>query len=176
MMALTRVLLLNASFEPLRLISIQRAVSLMLADKVQAVEGIAARLRTPRTVFDVPAVLSLKYFVNVPRRGASYSRRAVLDRDRWTCVYCGLCPGDQGRGRTLLKADFGVDHIVPRSRGGRNTWTNTACACYACNQRKADRTPHEAGMAMHFLPRMPRTNYLVIGSRVPREWRKYIEV
>ena len=176
MMALTRVLLLNASYEPLRLISIQRAVGLMLAGKVQAVEGIAARLRTPRTVFEVPAVLSLKYFVNVPRRGVTYSRRAVLDRDRWTCVYCGAHPGDRRRGRALVKADFSVDHIVPRSRGGRDAWTNTARACYPCNQRKADRAPHEAGMALRFQPRMPRTNYLVIGGRVPREWKKYIEI
>ncbi len=175
MMMLTHVLLLNASYEPLHLVSVQRAVSLMLADKVHAVEGIAARLRTPRTVFEVPSVLSLKYFVNVPRRGAAYSRRAVLDRDRWTCVYCGAQPGER-QGRVLVRADFTVDHIVPRSRGGRNSWTNTACACYRCNQRKADRTPKEAGMALRFEPRMPRTNYLVIGGRAPREWKKYIEI
>jgi 5-methylcytosine-specific restriction endonuclease McrA len=170
MMMHTHVLLLNASFEPLHLVPVQRAVSLMLAGKAQAVDGIAARLRTPRTVFEVPSVLSLKYYVNAPQRGASYSRRAVLERDRWTCVYCGVRPGE------LPKGDFTVDHIVPRSRGGRNTWTNTACACYRCNQRKADRTPQEAGMALRFEPRMPRTNYLVIRGSVPREWKKYIEI
>jgi len=123
---MTRVLLLNASYEPLRLITVQRAVNLMLAGKVRAVEGIAARLRTPHTIFEVPAVLSLRYYINVPQRGATYSRRAVLQRDRWTCVYCGAQPGDRRRGRVLAKADFTVDHIIPRSRGGRNTWTNTA--------------------------------------------------
>jgi 5-methylcytosine-specific restriction endonuclease McrA len=174
MTTLTHVLLLNASYEPLHLVSIQRAVGLMLDGKVRAVEGIAARLRTPRTVFEVPAVLSLKYFVNVPQRGAAYSRRAVLKRDGWTCVYCGARPGDRPQGRALVKADFTVDHIVPRSRGGRNTWTNTACACYLCNQRKADRMPQEAGMTLRFEPRMPRTNYLVVGGSVPREWKKYI--
>lgn len=176
MMALTRVLLLNASYEPLHLITVQRAVNLMLAGKARAVEGIAARLRTPRTVFEVPAVLSLKYYVNVPRRGVAYSRRAVLERDGWTCIYCDARPGDRRQGRVLVKADFTVDHIVPRSRGGRNTWTNTACACYQCNQRKADLTPHEMGMTLRFAPRMPRANYLVIGGRVPREWKKYIEI
>jgi 5-methylcytosine-specific restriction endonuclease McrA len=185
-MTLTHVLLLNASYEPLRLITVQRAVNLMLSGKVRAVEGIAARLRTPRTVFEVPAVLSLKYSVNVPRRGVSYSRRAVLRRDGWTCIYCGAQPGDRqrggqasppkDRGRALVKADFTVDHIIPRSRGGRSTWTNTACACYGCNQRKANRTPHEAGMALRFEPRLPRTNYLVFGGEMPRAWRKYVEV
>ncbi len=172
----TPVLLLNASYEPLRLITVQRAVGLMLAGKVQAVEGIAARLRTPRTIFEVPAVLSLRYYVNVPRRGAAWSRRAVLRRDGWTCVYCGVQPGDRRRGRVLARADFTVDHIVPRCRGGRNTWSNTACACYTCNQRKADRTPHEAGMPLRFEPRLPRTNYLVASGEIPVEWRKYIQV
>jgi 5-methylcytosine-specific restriction endonuclease McrA len=175
-MNLTHVLLLNASYEPLRLITVQRAVNLMLSGKVRAVEGISARLRTPRTVFEVPAVLSLKYYVNVPRRGVSYSRRAVLRRDGWTCIYCGAQPGDRQRGRVLVKADFSVDHILPRSRGGRSVWTNTACACYSCNQRKANRTPHEAGMALRFEPRLPRTNYMVFGGEMPRAWRKYVEI
>jgi 5-methylcytosine-specific restriction endonuclease McrA len=175
-MNLTHVLLLNASYEPLRLVTVQRAVNLMLSGRVRAVEGVAARLRTPCTVFEVPAVLSLKYYVNVPRRGVAYSRRAVLRRDGWTCVYCGAQPGDQRRGRTLVKADFTVDHVVSRSRGGRSVWTNTACACYSCNQRKADRTPHEVGMALRFEPRLPRTNYLVFGGEMPRAWRKYVEV
>lgn len=172
----TGVLLLNASFAPLRRISVQRAVNLMLAGKVEAVEGIAARLRTPRTVFEVPAVLRLRYYVNVPRRGATWSRRGVLERDRWTCVYCDARPGDRRRGRVLVKSDFTVDHIVPRSRGGRNTWTNTACACYFCNQRKANRSAHEAGMRLRFEPRKPRTDYLVASGEVPLVWKKYLEV
>ena len=172
----TSVLLLNASFVPLRRISIQRAIGLMLAGKVEAVDGIAARLRTPRTIFEVPAVLRLRYYVNVPRRGATWSRRGVLERDRWTCVYCGASIGQRQRGRALVKSDFTVDHIVPRSRGGRNTWTNTACACYTCNQRKADRSAHEAGMRLRFEPRQPRTDYLIISGEVPSVWKKYIEV
>ena len=175
-MTMAHVLLLNASYEPLHCITVQRAVNLMLGGKVQAVEGIAARLRTPRSVFVVPAVLSLRYYVNVPRRGAAYSRRAVLNRDRWTCVYCGARPGERQRGRVLVKANFTVDHIIPRSKGGRNSWTNTVCACYQCNQRKADRTPHEAGMRLQFEPRWPRTNYLVISGEVPREWKMYVEI
>jgi 5-methylcytosine-specific restriction endonuclease McrA len=171
-----QVLLLNASFVPLRPISVRRAVNLMLAGKVEAVGGVAAQLRTPRTIFEVPAVLRLRYYVNVPRRGATWSRRGVLERDHWTCVYCGARPGDRQRGRTLFKRDFSVDHIVPRSRGGKNSWTNTACACQVCNRRKADRTAHEAGLKLRFAPKTPRTDYVVASGEVPVAWRHYFEV
>jgi 5-methylcytosine-specific restriction endonuclease McrA len=69
-----------------------------------------------------------------------------------------------------------VDHIIPRSRGGRNTWTKAACACYRCNQRKADRTAHEAGLQLLFEPRQPCTDYLLVGGEVPSLWKKYIQV
>ena len=116
---------------------------------VDGVDGVAVRLRTPSTVFEVPSVLRLRYYVNVPRRGAVWSRRGVLVRDDYTCIYCGARSGDRRRGgRRLTRSDFSVDHLTPRSRGGVNTWGNTACACRWCNHRKADRTPHEAGMRL----------------------------
>ncbi|MBK9051256.1 MAG: HNH endonuclease [Chloroflexi bacterium] len=111
------VLLLNASYEPLQTISVQRAVNLMLAEKAQAVEGIARRLRTVRRVFEVPSVLRLTYYVNAPQKGAIWSRKAVLERDRWTCIYCGIRPGHRHKGMFFHKADFTIDHILPRSRG-----------------------------------------------------------
>jgi 5-methylcytosine-specific restriction endonuclease McrA len=170
------VLLLNATYEPLQMISIQRAVNLLLTGKVEAVEGIARQLRTPNTIFEVPSVIRLTRFVNVPQRNVSWSKRGILRRDSYTCIYCGLQPGQSKNGRLLSREDFTVDHIIPRSRGGRNTWGNTACACYTCNQRKGSRTAHEAGMKLLFEPKRPRVNYLVVSGNLPDEWKKYFRI
>jgi 5-methylcytosine-specific restriction endonuclease McrA len=76
----------------------------------------------------------------------------------------------------LGKNDFTVDHLIPRSRGGKNTWGNTACACPLCNNRKGDRTPHEAGMVLRWEPKIPRVGYLVASGDVPAAWKVYLEV
>ena len=171
-----RVLLLNASYEPLRVVSVKRAVGLLMRGVVEGVDGVAARLRTPSTVFEVPSVLRLRYYVNVPRRGATWSRRGVLVRDGYACVYCGARVGERRRGRVITRADFTVDHLIPRSRGGGNAWGNTACACRWCNHRKADRAPHEAGMRLRWEPKTPRVNYLIVSGEVPAEWKVYLRV
>jgi 5-methylcytosine-specific restriction endonuclease McrA len=173
---MTTVLLLNASYEPLRVVSVQRAVGLLMSGVAEAVDGVAARLRTPSTVFEVPSVLRLRYYVNVPRRGAVWSRRGVLARDEYTCIYCAARPGDRRDGRVLTRADFSVDHLIPRSRGGANTWGNTACACRYCNGRKGGRTPHEAGMRLLWEPKTPRVNYLIVSGEVPAEWKVYLRM
>lgn len=170
------VLLLNASYVPLKSITIRDAVDLMMRGVVDAVDGVAARLRTPRTVFEVPSVIRLRYYVNVPQRKATWTRRGVLARDGYTCVYCGVGVGYRRQGQTLKRTDFTVDHLVPKSKGGGNTWSNTACACYWCNHRKANRAPHEAGMKLLWEPKRPRTNYLVADGDIPDEWKMYIRI
>ena len=164
---MTQVLLLNASYVPMNVIDIKRAVSLMLKDKVIAVDGIAKKLKTPSTIFVVPLVLRMKYYVNVPDKKAVWSKWGVLRRDNYTCVYCGHHSG--------RRTEFTVDHLIPKTKGGKNSWMNTACSCRVCNHRKANRTPHEAGMKLQFLPKTPRTNYLVLSGQVPREWEIYIK-
>jgi 5-methylcytosine-specific restriction endonuclease McrA len=168
------VLLLNASYVPLGTVTIRDAVDLLMRGVVDAVDGVVARLRTPSTVFEVPSVVRLRYYVNVPHRTATWSRRAVLRRDDYTCIYCGVTVGDRHRGKVLSRADFTVEHLIPSSRGGDSTWSNTACACYWCNHRKADRTPHEAGMRLRWEPKRPRTNYLIVSGEIPEEWKIYI--
>ncbi len=169
------VLLLNFSYEPLRVLGLEDAVRLMLRGVVEEVSGTAAELRTPRTTFRVPSVLRLRVYVRVPQRGATWSNHAVLQRDHHTCIYCGAQVGDRRHGRRLGPADFDVDHLIPLSRGGQSTWTNTACACKVCNQRKADRTPHEAGMKLLWEPKIPRVRYLVASGEVPEEWKLYLQ-
>jgi len=81
------------------------------------------------------------------------------------------------RGKQLARADFTIDHIIPRSKGGKDTWTNTACACANCNHRKGDRLAHQAGMKLRWEPKTPRTSYLVIALGTgPDAWKRYIEV
>jgi len=175
-MMTANVLLLNGSYEPLRIVSVRRAVGLLMRGVAEGVDGIAARLRTPSTVFEVPSVIRLRYYVSVPQRGATWSRRGVLGRDGYTCVYCGARVGEQRHGRVFARTDFSVDHLIPRSRSGGSTWGNTACACRRCNHRKADRTPHEAGMRLRWEPKTPRTNYMVVSGEMPDEWRVYLRV
>jgi 5-methylcytosine-specific restriction endonuclease McrA len=172
-----RVLLLNGhTWEPLSVITIPRAINLVLAGKAVVVEQSGEFLRTVRDRFPVPSVVALRTYVNVPRRQAHWSRRGVLVRDSYTCIYCAAQPGHAVRGKVLTKSDFTVDHVIPKSRGGRDNWTNTACACYACNHRKGDRLPNEAGMKMAWEPKTPRTSYLVVAVGSGNDaWKRYIE-
>ena len=147
------VLLLNASYEPLAVIPQRRAVSLLLRDRVDAVTEDVIKVAGVSSSLNIPTVVRLRRYINVPRRGARWSRRGVLQRDDYRCIYCGIQAGETQRGRVLTKGDFTVDHLIPRSRGGQNTWGNTACACPVCNHRKGDRTPHEAGMSLCWEPK-----------------------
>lgn len=173
-----RVLLLNGStWEPLSVISVPRAINLLLASKAIVVENSDKVLRSVSDQFPVPSVIALKRYVNVPRRRAHWSRKGVMVRDAYTCIYCGVKPGMMVKSRLYSKSDFTVDHILPRSRKGRDTWTNTACACADCNHRKGNRLPHEAGMKMAWEPKTPRTSYLVIAvGSGPDAWKRYIEI
>jgi 5-methylcytosine-specific restriction endonuclease McrA len=172
-----RVLLLNGhTWEPLSVISVPRAINLLLAEKAVVVEQSDAMLRTMRDQYPVPSVIALRTYINVPRRQAHWSRRGVLVRDNFTCIYCGVQPGSVVRGKPITKSEFTVDHVIPKSRGGKDQWTNTACACYTCNHRKGDRLPNEAGMKMAWEPKTPRTSYLVIAvGSGPEGWKRYIE-
>lgn len=170
------VLLLNASYEPLDIIPLKRAVSLMLRGRVEPACTDSIEMRSASLTWHIPTVIRLRYYVNVPRRGVSWSREAVLRRDRYTCAYCGVKPGDRVRGAVLTKYNFTVDHVLPVSRGGNNTWGNTVCACAPCNQRKADRLPHEAAMKLLWEPKTPRARYIVASGDIPAGWKAYLEV
>ena len=130
------ILLLNASYEPLAVITRRRAMSLIMKGRVDAVCKETIELRSIRSSLHIPTAIRLRRYVNVPRRGVRWSRKAVLQRDKYTCVYCGIQPGGKQRGKRLTRRDFTIDHIIPVSRGGKNSWVNTVCACQVCNQHK----------------------------------------
>ncbi|MGJ3240214.1 MAG: HNH endonuclease [Anaerolineae bacterium] len=171
-------MLLNGStWEPLSVVTVPRAINLVLAGKAIVVEESGKFVRTVRDKFSVPSVIALRTYINVPRRRAHWSRKGVLVRDNHTCIYCGITPGMIQKGKVLTKTDFTIDHILPKSRDGKDNWSNTACACAACNHKKGNRLPHEAGMKLLWEPKTPRTSYLVIALGTgPTVWKRYIEV
>ncbi|HEX2863126.1 MAG TPA: HNH endonuclease, partial [Deinococcales bacterium] len=121
----------------------------------------------PSTVFPVPSVVRLKRYVRRPARyQVAFNRRNVFRRDAHTCQYCGRTGGDMT-----------LDHVVPRSRGGRNSWDNIVTACRECNSRKRDRTPEEANMHLRHRPYAPRFVFSTAYGQPPRlsaSWEKYL--
>jgi 5-methylcytosine-specific restriction endonuclease McrA len=157
-------LVLNASYEPLSVVSARRAACLVLADKAEIVEEDGTVLHSPSIVVPSPLVIRLHYMVKVPQlRRTALSRRAVFARDDYRCQYCG-------------RAADSIDHVMPRSRGGEHSWENVAAACRRCNLHKRDRTPDEAGMRLARPCRPPRAHAWVVVSvtRVPEAWKPYL--
>ncbi|HIT77113.1 MAG TPA: HNH endonuclease [Candidatus Avipropionibacterium avicola] len=136
------VVVLNTDNTALHTVSIPHAIRMLVREVAVIEEAVEGERFGP---YPVPVVLRLLRYVKTTflyGRAPTWSKRAVLRRDRNRCGYCGE------RGTT-------IDHLLPQSRGGRNTWLNTVCACQACNHRKAARTPAEAGMTLHVVPRVP---------------------
>jgi 5-methylcytosine-specific restriction endonuclease McrA len=158
-------LVLNASFEPLHAVAVTRAVHLVIDGRATVVEEDSSRpLRSERLAFGRPLVIQLVRQAPVPyRAGAGFSKRAVLRRDAHRCAYCG-------------RAADSVDHVTPRCQGGGDAWENTVAACRPCNQRKAGRTPEQAGMRLLTRPSVPRGNaaLAVTLERVHESWRAYL--
>jgi len=144
-----RVLLLNASHEPLAVVTGRRALVLVVAGKAEClVERPSGLVRSPSLALAVPAVVRLRRYVRVPYPAPpAVTRAGVLRRDGRRCAYC---PG---------RADT-VDHVLPRSRGGAHTWENCVACCARCNARKADRLLDELGWASSITPEPPRRGVL----------------
>jgi len=185
----TAVLLLNVDRTPIKVIAWQRAVRLVLDDKVEVVVGYAHRVvRSMALVLAFPAVVALKRYARV-RAKVKFSREHVLARDGYRCAYCGARPRTHGRPDL---ASLTIDHIVPRSRAidGRVTvawsgepvhvtsWLNVVTACYECNTHKAARTPDEARMPLLYRPTRPgpwdALRIHMTKTRIPDEWKAHL--
>jgi len=162
------VLLLNATYEPLSVVTVRRAIILLLKEKAEVIEATHQRIRSESLSLPRPLVIRLVYYVRVPRRlSIPVTRRTVLMRDNYTCQYCGAQPG---------KSNLTIDHVVPKVRGGTMVWENVVCACKTCNTRKGARTPWEAGMHLRTKPERPRYVAMVMLSNSPahQAWNKYL--
>jgi 5-methylcytosine-specific restriction endonuclease McrA len=164
---MAQALVLNATYEPLTVVPIRRAVILLVGEKAELVHARDQRWHSERLAVPVPTVIRLRRFVRVPyRRRTALSRRAVFARDLNRCQYCGA-------------AAENLDHVLPRSRGGGHAWENVVAACRPCNARKGNRTPHEAGMALRASPAAPRHDgWLLVGLGAPPHpsWDAYLGV
>jgi 5-methylcytosine-specific restriction endonuclease McrA len=161
---MSRSLVLNASFEPLSVVSARRAVVLVLDEKADVVHESDAVVHSERLSVSVPSVIRLRYFVKVPfRRTAALSRRGVFLRDGGICQYCG-------------RRAESIDHVVPRSRGGPHTWDNVVAACGRCNALKRDRLVEETTMRLRRDPQAPQhLSWVAVAvHRVPEVWAQYL--
>ena len=159
------VLVLNQDYSALTLCSVERAMVLIILQKADIVEAVPDRVvRSPRLHFPWPSIVRLKMYVSVPYKRIMISRKNILRRDRYRCQYCG------SRDRLT------VDHVQPKSRGGRDTWENLVAACTPCNNRKGNRTPKEANMPLKRKPFRPNHVMFIrdfIGT-VDETWKPYL--
>ena len=162
------ILVLNHNFEPLNICSLHRGFVLMYLGKAEVLRFSERTVHSAEDEFPVPSVLRLREFIKRPTPRLKMSRKSVLARDGYMCVYCGA------------KGNLTIDHVFPRHRGGETTWENVVCSCLRCNNKKGCQTPQEAGMRLPHPPRKPRyVPYIsvprfVSAMRRP-EWREFLE-
>ncbi len=161
---MSRALVLNATYEPLSVVAARRAAVLVLAGRADLLHDSGDLLRSERLALPVPSVVRLRSVVRVPfARFAPLNRRGVFARDGHRCQYCDS-PADS------------IDHVVPRSRGGRHEWANVVAACRPCNVRKRDRLLSETSMRLRRRPAPPQpgTWVVVAAGSVPSAWAPYL--
>ena len=164
-----QTLLLNQGFEPIKVISWQRAITLLFLGKVEVLEEYERGVRSINLIIKIPAVVRLLRAFRRHARPVKFSRVNIYARDAHRCQYCAMkCTIDE----------LTYDHVIPRSRGGRTTWDNIVSCCYDCNAEKANRTPIEAGMKLLSTPTrptwIPSVQIRVSTKSVPDAWRDYV--
>ena len=160
-----RTLILNATYEPLGVVSDRRALILVLNNRATTVEQSGVILHYSTGSIELPAVIKLNRYVRIPYRHAvPLSRRAIFARDGGRCVYC-------------TASATSIDHVIPRSRGCGHTWENVVSACHRCNHIKADRTLKELGWRLRSLPREPvGAAWRILGTgRADARWVPYLK-
>ncbi len=139
-----KVLVLNQSYEPISICTPRKAILLLLLGKAEMIAPRADKyIRTSSSKYQFPSIIRLNNFVQVPYRHIEMSRKNIMKRDEYSCQYCGR------------KGNLTIDHVIPKSRGGPESWENLVAACHPCNSKKGNRTPDEAKMPLLRKPRRP---------------------
>jgi 5-methylcytosine-specific restriction endonuclease McrA len=164
------VLLLNTTYEPLKIISWQRAVSLFFSGKVEVVDEYNHNIRSVSIIIRAPSVVRLLNYTKIIKKTPPLCRANILARDKFTCQYCS---------KELKPHNATIDHLLPRSRGGKTTWENLACACAECNRKKGDKTPKEA--KMHLLSKPYKPDWLPViqiklRGEIPNSWYTFLNM
>ena len=163
------MLVLNATYEPINVCTVRRAVVLLLKEKAELVERSRRELHSENTTLARPVVIRLIAYVNVPRDAhrRKITRRAVFARDSWTCQYCGS------------RSNLTVDHVIPRSKGGESSWENIVASCAPCNRRKGNRTPLEARLHLIRKPKRPKWRPFVqinLETAAHDSWKHFVDL
>ncbi|UCD11279.1 MAG: HNH endonuclease [Nitrospinaceae bacterium] len=164
-----KILVLNYSYEPLQFCSAKRAVVMVLSGRAEQVECDGYCIRTPNSTYPLPAVIRILKMVKRKRRSrVAFSKKNILRRDNYTCQYCGVS-----------KHPLTVDHVLPKSRGGKTDWFNVVVACKPCNLKKSNRTLAEMGISLRRHPARPDLHWMhfVVPSGPEshvRIWKKYL--
>ena len=164
-----QVLLLNITYEPLKIINWKKAITLLCLGKVEVIEEYRREIHSVSFTIKLPSVVRLLKMVKRPKCPVRFSRQNIYARDRYKCQYCGeTCPSEE----------LTYDHIIPKSRGGKTEWENIVTCCVECNREKGGRTPKEARMTLIRNPIRPSwvpAIRITIGFKeVPKSWRDYL--
>jgi len=186
-----RVLVLNRLWQAVNICSVERAMALLYTGHAQVVNEDGGNFHTfsfrewcdvshthdgddvVRSIsirIRIPRIIVLLFFDRLPNKEVKFTRNNLFERDKNTCQYCGI---------KFERKDLNIDHVVPRQRGGRTTWTNVVCSCVPCNRRKGSRTPEEARMHLIRLPRKPRWRPFVeirFSQTVDHSWRHFVDL
>ena len=164
-----QVLLLNITYEPLKVINWKKAITLLFLEKVEVLEEYGREIHSVSFTIKLPAVVRLLRMAKKPKTPVRFSRQNIYARDKYRCQYCGRrCPSEE----------LTYDHVIPKFRGGKTEWTNIVTCCMKCNRKKGGRTPAEAHMKLVRKPKRPTwlpAVRITIGFReVPQSWRDYL--
>lgn len=161
----SKVLVLNQDYQAISLCSAERAFVLVFLKKAEMVANLEAkRMRSVDAEYAYPSIIRLNRYIQLPYKRVSMSRQNLYKRDGYKCVYCGQ------------RDNLTLDHVIPRSKGGRDSWHNLVTACQRCNTEKGDRTPEEAEMTMSHRPFRPSfIMYLRdFNGKVADSWKPYL--
>lgn len=160
-----KTLKLDSTYRPVGIIDCLEALVMCIVGKATAVEEYEEEVSSPSVTFKIPSVIVLKSVVKFINGSLNPSRNNIMWRDKNQCQYCGVIQASR---------ELTIDHVLPRSRGGKNTWTNLVACCKKCNQKKRDRTPVEASMALLNKPVKPKNSVLRHTNEIQPIWNIYL--
>lgn len=162
-----KVLVLNLDHTPIAVVNVQKAMILTFLEKAMPLASFERlSIRTVDRTFHYPAVIRLHEYKSIPYRGALLNRNNIFKRDQNECQYCGA------------KKTLTIDHVLPKSKGGKTNWQNLITACHRCNTLKGDRTPEQAGFVLKSPPFRPTLSYFLAeyAEKNAEEWLPYLAV
>jgi 5-methylcytosine-specific restriction endonuclease McrA len=153
------ILVLNSDYTPLNITTLKRAVILIIKGKAEIVKNDTEEVRSEKLNYIKPTIIRLLKYISHKMKNLTVNRRRLYKRDNYECAYCGS------------KTELTLDHIIPKSKGGKNTWNNLITCCLPCNLKKSNNTPDEAKMPLRFTPKVP--SFFINDSSIIKLWEDY---